>query len=537
MNESLPPETQQRIRQHRLFYAVNGTALLLFAIVALRTAWVCDDAYITFRTIDNFVHGYGLTWNIIERVQTYTHPLWLFLNLLFYEITREAFFTSIYLSLIVSLTAVAVLIFGISESWRTSVFAFLVLVLSKAFMDFSTSGLENPLTHLLTVIFIYLYASRPRTLRTLGLLSLTATLGVLTRPDTALLYAPAVIVYFWSLRSWRSLLIILIGAIPLFVWEAFSVFYYGSFVPNTAYAKLSTGIPEVELWKQGGYYFLNSITTDPLTLVAIIAGIILPFVFRRRRLMPLAIGIIFYLIYILSIGGDFMSGRYFSVPLILAVAVILLMRLPWRLPVWSAATAAVLLLGLIPSTCPIYTTANYGLTAGQYEKLRAGPGSNRESHNIMDERAFYFPWSSWLNAEPGEAMPDHDWANQGRALRHEPPQLVTKSTVGYFGYFAGPYIHVLDNMALCDPLLSRLPASSRDSSWIIGHFTRDIPKGYIETIRTGKNQIADTSLAQFYDRLSYVTQAPLWNGKRIAEAVELACGGYDHYLDAYIAKQ
>jgi len=53
------------------------TALLIFSVV--RSAWLCDDAFITFRTADNFIHGYGLTWNVAERVQTYTHPLWLFL--------------------------------------------------------------------------------------------------------------------------------------------------------------------------------------------------------------------------------------------------------------------------------------------------------------------------------------------------------------------------------------------------------------------------------------------------------------------------
>jgi arabinofuranosyltransferase len=49
--------------------------LALFAVVLCRTAWVGDDAYITFRTVDNLVHGYGARWNVDERVQAYTHPL------------------------------------------------------------------------------------------------------------------------------------------------------------------------------------------------------------------------------------------------------------------------------------------------------------------------------------------------------------------------------------------------------------------------------------------------------------------------------
>ena len=50
---------------------------LIFLAVLLRTAWLSDDALITFRTVLNFTHGYGLTFNVAERVQAYTHPLWM----------------------------------------------------------------------------------------------------------------------------------------------------------------------------------------------------------------------------------------------------------------------------------------------------------------------------------------------------------------------------------------------------------------------------------------------------------------------------
>ncbi len=32
-----------------------------------------DDAYITYKTVYNFINEYGLRWNIAERVQSYTH--------------------------------------------------------------------------------------------------------------------------------------------------------------------------------------------------------------------------------------------------------------------------------------------------------------------------------------------------------------------------------------------------------------------------------------------------------------------------------
>jgi hypothetical protein len=52
---------------------------VLILVAAGLRAWVSDDAYLTFRTIENFLNGYGLRWNALERVQTYTHPLWMLL--------------------------------------------------------------------------------------------------------------------------------------------------------------------------------------------------------------------------------------------------------------------------------------------------------------------------------------------------------------------------------------------------------------------------------------------------------------------------
>ena len=52
-------------------------------------AWIGEDAFITFRTVDQFVHGNGLRWNVDERVQAYTHPLWMLAWIPFYATTRS----------------------------------------------------------------------------------------------------------------------------------------------------------------------------------------------------------------------------------------------------------------------------------------------------------------------------------------------------------------------------------------------------------------------------------------------------------------
>ncbi len=46
----------------------GAMGVLVYAIVT--NAWVADDAYISFRTLDNFVSVHGLTWNQVDLVQS-----------------------------------------------------------------------------------------------------------------------------------------------------------------------------------------------------------------------------------------------------------------------------------------------------------------------------------------------------------------------------------------------------------------------------------------------------------------------------------
>ena len=56
-------------------------------------------------------------------------------------------------------------------------------------VDFSTSGLENPLTHLLLIAFLWVWWDEPDGPRRLRRLSLVAALCLLTRMDLAPLIA------------------------------------------------------------------------------------------------------------------------------------------------------------------------------------------------------------------------------------------------------------------------------------------------------------------------------------------------------------
>jgi arabinofuranosyltransferase len=190
------PASQYRIFSIILF----GVFFLIFFVIILRRAWLGDDSYITFRTVDNFINGYRLTWNAAERVQAYTHPLWMFLISFFYFFTREMYFTVIFISLALSTAAVLLLVLQLSKSITASILGVLILTVSNAFVDYATSGLENPLTHLLLAVFLIIYFNKEITPKTLFFLSITASLAALNRLDSILIFAPALL-YAWFLSE------------------------------------------------------------------------------------------------------------------------------------------------------------------------------------------------------------------------------------------------------------------------------------------------------------------------------------------------
>ncbi len=77
--------------------AVLLVSFLVFCVALLRTAWIGDDALITMRTVHNWHGGHGMVWNVGERVQTFTHPLWMLVLSAVTGVTGEYFFTVLWL--------------------------------------------------------------------------------------------------------------------------------------------------------------------------------------------------------------------------------------------------------------------------------------------------------------------------------------------------------------------------------------------------------------------------------------------------------
>jgi len=405
-----------------------------------------------------------------------------------------------------------------AESSLQAMAAVVVLLFSVAFVDFSTSGLENPLAHLLLLGFVVVFVNRTMDRqRWLTLLSTVASLLYLTRPDAVLIVVPLLIVAAWKVRRLRRILqSIAIGSLPAVAWTLFSLVYYGFPFPNTAYAKLATGIDSSELRAQGLLYLLDSLDRDPITLTTIAMVATIAAFQRTAPARALAIGVVLYLWYIVSIGGDFMTGRFLSVPLF--ASVLLMTRLvDGSRGLWATVAGALLTVGCAATHVPLWSNSRYGDAAPK-------------PSGVVDERAVYFRDHSLALAKRG-TFRDPDWPST-RSISPTAHVVDTCGLMGTSGLDFGPYIHLLDECALADPLLARLPAVF-NQDWRTGHYRRMIPEGYRESLETSTNQLRDPGLRRLYDQLRLITRSDhLFTRERLAAIVAINLGRYDHDVNA-----
>lgn len=494
--------------------------LPLFATVPVALAawngWVNDDAYILLRTVDNFIHGYGLRFNLAERVQAFTCPAWTLLLSAAVAVTREPYFTTVAVSLLVSALAAARLATA-PFSVQGRLVALAALAVSQAYVDYSTSGLEGPLTHLVLAAFFTAYlAGRGGPRRLLGL-TLLAALGMLNRLDLALLFLPALgdEVFRHPGRLRAAAPQVALGLLPLVAWEAFSVVYYGFPFPNTAYAKLNNEVPSLELAARGLQYLWISTRWDPLPLLMLAAAVATALRLRARPQVLAVVGAALYVAYTARIGGDFMVGRFLTPPLMVAAVVVA--SAPFTRRTFAAACAALVLLA-VPGA-PLTAVREH--VGSDLFGWRAPIGA----FGIEDERIYYFEAANVRRMLRADRSPVRMvWRDFGEedARLHPPGTPILVDSIGYRAYFGGRGLHYLDSYALVDPLLARLPP--RPGGWRMGHFERWVPNGYLETLRTGQNQLEDPQIAALYERLALVTRGPLWSGRRWRAILELNLG-------------
>ena len=510
-----PPESR------RLRVVTWLAVVALAAAVWINTAWIADDAYITFRSVDNLWRGFGPRWNVIERVQPYTHPLWFLLLAIGHGLGPSLYTVALALSLACTALTGWLIASRVASSTPVAVFGVVALTSSCAFAQFSSSGLENPLTAVLLVLFwIACWRGAPGRAQTFHL-TLLLSLCWLTRPDSVVLILPAWALSLWAVRGPSRAGPILAGLAPIIAWETFSLVYYGRPLPNSAYAKLGGGIPGGEMVMQGLRYLADSALRDYVTLPAVAAAVCLAMT-RGAAGLAVAAGMLLELAYIVRAGGDFMSGRFLTGVFVSAIAFLC-----------DAVTVPRRAFWLVPAAVALVSLASPASPLRLWQRPAPGDPLVERFAGIVDERTFYYPFTGLIPVLGGKDPSQQPWADAGRQWRGS-RGVIAFEAVGLMGFYGGPAVHVIDTVGIADPLLAQLPTTDR--VWRPGHLHRAIPEGYENGLREclahvlprvarapvpescldvpRTNQIADRAIAATYDDIQVITQGPIFTWRR-----------------------
>ena len=501
----------------RTLFSVLCAIFIAWAI--LSRVWVAEDAYITFRSVENLYAGHGLVFNPGVRSEASTHPLWTMLLLVIRGVGLPLHFGSILMGLLFSFAALALLAKDLvvadqdatesdanrpanSNAVRAFPFAALALVSISGFRDFATAGMEYSLVYLLLVLLFQAFERHRLSDRPLHFASLLALL-YLCRPELGLMIAyysvwilievfqpprPGFfgrVLGFWrpgffnpprvagpeDSRGLRALLLWAAGILLIAgSYHVFRALYYHDIFPNTYYAKAGLS----SYYVQGVRYLINTLWWGPGVCLIVAAVFGLPLLHRFRVLLrPRAyvsylreLGVIVLLgFYVIRVGGDFMAFRFF-LPEIVMLA--LLADRFFR----AAPDLPERLLGRVPY--PRFVLLGV-LIACALRPLPLSQGS------ITDERQFFVRdiTGGLATLVAGQ---DHPWGARGREFRDFQDCLqledfwITNSQaqaacmkgigLGYFGVAAGPGVNILDEQALPNPDVARLPVLYR---WRPGH--------------------------------------------------------------------
>jgi arabinofuranosyltransferase len=332
---SAPAKEQTRARGRRLGALLFAVAFAALALHTLRfLPFISDDALISLTYAKRLARGHGLTWNGQLYVEGYSNLLWVLATGALGALGLDLITAARVLGYAFMGAALAAFVYAHRpaslQTALPTLAALLFVALSGSYGAWTIGGLEQPLLACLlawAVVLTYphlgLKGTTPRRMLAPGL---CFALLCLTRLDAPLYTAAAVLAIFWTGRLNRDSLrkAFWLAVLPvLFVLghEAFRLWYYGEWLPNTALVKFHPSGTHA----LGGLAYLakGALPAAPLIATAALAAVVcLRRNFRRERVVLLVTLTAAWVSYVAVIGGDiFPAWRHF-VPVVLFLSLL-----------------------------------------------------------------------------------------------------------------------------------------------------------------------------------------------------------------------
>lgn len=511
------PQQHTGNRRQLISTGLAAVPPLLLLLLAYHRRWLSDDAFIDLRVVENLLAGHGPVFNLGERVEAYTNPLWVALLALWGRLGLPLEAGAVALGLTAAIGGLIAAEAGAGRLARLDPpgrerrmllpLGALVLVALPPVWDFSTSGLETGLAFGWMGAAFWLLArcctgpaQQAHGICPSWPVAVVLGLGPLIRPDLAIFSAAFLAVLVVArltadaparVRGTTSLLVAA-ALLPL-AYQVFRMGYFAALVPNTALAK-EAGLAD---WPRGWAYAWDFVATYALWLpLPLLIGWQFARLARQhaRRgraaialwLAPVAAGII-HALYVIRLGGDFMHARMLLPSLFGLLLPVMVVAVP--VPVaprrwWQPGAGAVLVLWSL--ACALALRVPY---AGEGNPL-----------SIADERGVYARLSGHPNPIAVSDFAAMPWAQDGIGLAQlasgasastagtaigprrslilvngpwagamplapgvdrRIALVAVRSNIGLTGYLSGSRVHLVDRLGLADPIAGRLRLTTR----------------------------------------------------------------------------
>jgi arabinofuranosyltransferase len=420
-----------------------GSALLL--VLAWHFAWLCDDAFISFRFARHLASGGGLAFNLGEQppVEGYSDFLWVLALAPFEAIGLEAPVVAPVLSALCGALLIACCVRFVATRLQSSsaatwsVALFLGTLAPMAI--WSTGGLETMAFALAVFsLFVGLEAERPRASR----IALAAVCVALVRADgplwgIAVLACAFVVGSDLSGRRRAALQGLAVLALAVAAQSLFRWLYHGDLVPNTV--RVKGGFAWLRL-ERGLFYSGAYLASLPVALMLPLASLAAARGRENGLAIRAALLIAFGLAYAALVGGDFLPLGRLLVPTLAPTAVLLALlvdrcEVRSRVAGWAAGLSACVL-GALPLL-----------------DLHPVPLALRERLDFRwSKRSFASEIAQWRRV--AELRGQLERLAAALAANTQPGQSLVADAIGVIGYRTELWIH--DRFGLVDREVARL---------------------------------------------------------------------------------
>ena|GEM_PF-770829 len=429
-----------------IYFLLIPVILTVFVVNVVHLYSVTDDAYISYRYLDNWIAGHGLVFNPGERVEGYTNLLWILLIAPW----RAMGLSPETVSLALSLLSAGILFAGVyvlaTRLARHSGAGIAAVILAASFpplAHYVGTGLE---TILFAALIVAAFARLSVTEKPDLWVAVILGAAVLTRPEGMMVGMIVYGIYGLQNKSarsdqqiWSSALLFLMFPILLTCWR---LWYYGELLPNTYFAKATgTGLELVG----NGVAYVSHFAVWQYGWLLLVPGVLVffPPILKRlpNKMLASASGIVLlvHFLYVIKVGGDYLPMSRFILhvfPLLVALS---------ALGLWFASRArAGIVLALASGIAVAQNVTFYQSSGTDYRSLEEVRSLNAEWKSL----------ASWLKSN------------------YPADTVIAVNAAGAVPYLTG--FKTIDMLGLNDKHIARAKASFRVTAGPVpGHFKYD----------------------------------------------------------------